>query len=58
MPEFGGMQSTPALSLLPGPLRPGAVTLDKGPIHWSNKTECKQMTYAKLNCLKYNFLII
>ena len=44
---FGGMESTPSLPLLPGPLWPGMVAPDKGPIYGLNRT--KQHTYAKLN---------
>ena len=55
--ELWGMRSTPSLPLLPSPLRPGAVALDKGPINGLNRTkpwffEFKLCIYAKLNCLK------
>ena len=46
------MQSTSLLPSLPGFLWLGAVALDKGPIHGSNRTKLR--TYAKLNCLKEN----
>ena len=45
-----GMQSTPSLPLLPGPLWSVVLTPDKSPIHESNRT--KLCDYAKLNCLK------
>ena len=32
------MQSTPSLPLLPGPLWPGVVAPDKGPIYGVNRT--------------------
>ena len=38
--ELWGMQSTPLLPLLPGPLWPGVVALDKGPIYGLNRTNC------------------
>ena len=57
MLELWGMQSTSLLLLLPGPLRPGMVApervLSMGQIElFDISTECKQMTYTKLNCLK------
>ena len=49
MMELWGMQSTPSLLLLPGPLWPGVVALDRvismGQIE---QTVCKQMTNIKL----------
>ena len=52
MLELWGMRSTPPLPLFPGPLWPGEVTLDKGPIYGLNKTKLvltiKLCTYAKL----------
>ena len=33
MPELWGMWTTPSLPLLPGPLWPGVVALDKGSIY-------------------------
>ena len=50
MLELRGMQSTPSLPSLPGPLWPEVVAPDKGPIYGSNRTEMR--TYAKLNYLK------
>ena len=58
-----GMWSTPSLPLLPGPLWPGVVALDKGPVYGFNRTKSwfldftvffafKLRIYAKLNCLK------
>ena len=41
-----GIQSTPWLSSLPGPLLPRVVAPDRV------LSECKQIPYAKLNCLK------
>ena len=38
MLELWGMRSTPLLPLLPGPLWPGVVALDKGPIYGLNRT--------------------
>ena len=62
MLELWGIQSTPSLALLPGPLWPRVVAPDKGPIYGLNRTKpCfldltvfafKLRTYAKLNCLK------
>ena len=49
MLELWGMQSTPSLPLLPGPLWSGMVSPDKGPVYGLNIT--KQHTYAKLNCV-------
>ena len=38
MLELWGMQSTPSLPSLPGPLWPGVVAPDKGPIYGLNRT--------------------
>ena len=38
MLELWGMWSTPSLSSLPGPLWPGVVAPDKGPINGLNRT--------------------
>ncbi len=38
MLELWGMRSTPLLPLLPGPLWPGEVAPDKGPINGLNRT--------------------
>ena len=38
--ELWGMQSTPSLLLLPGPLWTGVVAPDKGPIYGPNRTNC------------------
>ena len=40
MQELSGMQSTPSLPLLPGPLWPGVVAPDKGPTYGLNRTNC------------------
>ena len=57
MLELWGMLCTPSLPSLPGPLWPQIVAPDKllsmGQIElFDIQTECKQMIYAKLNCLK------
>ena len=39
MLELWGMRSTPLLPSLPGPLWPGVVAPDKGPIYGSNRTK-------------------
>ena len=62
MLELRGMRSTPLLPSLPGPLWPGVVAPDKGPIYGLNRTKLsflhntdfsfKQHIYAKLNCLE------
>ena len=39
MLELWGMRSTPSLLLLPGPLWPGGVAPDKGPIYGLNRTK-------------------
>ena len=39
MLEIWGMRSTPLLPLLSGPLRPGVVAPDKGPIYGLNRTK-------------------
>ena len=63
MLELWGMQSTPSLPLLPGPLWPGVVAPDKGPIYalnrtirWLELTDLWQLNcvfiYAELNNLK------
>ena len=65
MLELWGIWSTPSLLLLPGPLWPGVVAPDRGPIYGLNRTkpwfwqlncvlEFKLRAYAKLNCLKWN----
>ena len=57
MLQFWGMQRTPLLVLLPGPLWPGVIApervLSMGEVElFDFKTESRQMTFAKLNCLK------
>ena len=57
------VQSAPSLPSLPGPLWLAVVVPERvlfmGQIElFDIKTIFKQMTYAKLNCLKYNYLII
>ena len=37
--EIWGMRSTPSLPLLPGPLWPGVIAPDKGPIYGLNRTK-------------------
>ena len=39
MLELWGMRSTPSLPSLPGPLWPGVVAPDKGPIYGLNRTK-------------------
>ncbi len=49
MLEFWGMQNTPSLPLLPGPLWPGMVAPDRDlSIGQIKQTVCKQMTDVKL----------
>ena len=50
MLELRGMQCTPSLPLLPGPLRSGVVAPDKSLIYELNRTKLR--TYAKLNSSK------
>ena len=57
MLELWGMQSIPSLPSLPGPFKPGVVApnriLSMGQIElFDIQTECKQMSYVKINCLK------
>ena len=62
MLELWVMQSSPSLQSLPGPLWPGVVALDKGPIYGSNRTKpwfweftvyaFRLHIYVKQNCLK------
>ena len=40
MLELWGRRSTPLLPSLLGPLWPGVVAPDKGPIYWLNRTNC------------------
>ena len=48
--ELWGMRSTPSLPSFPGPLWPGVVAPDKGPIYGLNRSKLR--IYAKLNCLE------
>ena len=57
MLELWGMQSIPSFPSLPGPLWPRVVAPDHAPSIGQIElfdilTECKQITSAKLNCLK------
>ena len=53
MLKFWKMWSIPSLPSLPGPLWPGVVAPNKGPIYGSNWTVWHlNCIYAKLNCLK------
>ena len=57
MLKFWGMQSTSSLLSLSGPLWSSVVATDRvlslGQIElFDIQTECKQMTWAKLKCLK------
>ena len=61
--ELCGNRSILSLPSLPGPLGLGVeapyMVLSMGQIElFDISTECKQMTYPKLDCLKYNGLII
>ena len=61
MLELWGMWSTLSLPLLIGPLWPGIVTSERvrsmGQIElFDIQTVRKQITYAKLNCQKYNYV--
>ncbi len=47
--EALGMQSTPLLPSLPGPLWPGVLALDRVLSMGQIELKC---TYAKMNCLK------
>ena len=70
MLKLWGIRSTPSLPSLPGPLWPGVLAPDRvlsmGQIevfgiqivYFNVYTERKQITYAKLNWLEYNSLII
>ena len=74
MLELWGIRSTPSLPLLPGPLRPGVVVPDRVLSMGQIELKCvlmlnwitwnrtfwifKLCTYAKLNCLKWNFLTL
>ncbi len=53
MLEFWGMQSTPLLPSLPGPLWPGVVAPDKGPIYGLNRTKLSLAftVFMHLNCV-------
>ena len=54
MLELWGMQSTPSLPSLPGPLWPGVVAPDKGPIYGLNRTKPCFFHYTDflhLNCV-------
>ena len=62
MMELLGMRNTPSLPSLPGPLWPGVVAPDKGPIYWLNRTKLSFLEFtvfalklcicAKLDCLE------
>ena len=56
MLELWGVRSTPSLPLLPGPLWPGVVAPDKGPIYGLNRIKSilllKWIVWVKLNSLK------
>ena len=43
--ELWGMRSTPSLPSLPGPLWPGVVAPDKGPIYGLNRTTMLLLLY-------------
>ena len=54
MLELWGMQSTLSLPSLPGPLRPGVVAPDKGPMYELNRT----IYHASFTLLKLPALIL
>ena len=63
MLELWGKQITPSLPSLPGQIWPEVVAyyrvLSMGQIEFFViQTKCKQRTYAQMNCLKENCLII
>ena len=43
MLELSGIRSTPLLPSLPGPLCPGVVAPDKGPMYGLNRTNCNSV---------------
>ena len=53
MLELWGMWSTPSLPSLPGPLWPGVVAPDKGPIYGVNRTKwwLASTVFIHLNCV-------
>ena len=54
MLKLWGMQSTPSLPSLPGPLWPGVVAPDKGPIYELNRTKLRFLEFTvfwDLNCI-------
>ena len=58
MLELWGMQSTPPLPSLPGPLWRGVVAPDKGPIYGSNRTKLWNRTVLALKCvLMLNWIV-
>ena len=52
MLELWGMQSTPSLPSLPGPLWPGVVAPDKGPIYGLHKMDLALNNLQRLICHK------
>ena len=58
MLELWGMWSAPSLPLLPGVVTHDRI-LSMSQVELPDiYTECQLMTYAKLSCLKKNYLII
>ena len=53
MLELWGMWSTPSLPFPPGPLSPGVVAPDKGPIYGSNRTKpgFLEFSFWHLKCI-------
>ena len=51
MLELWGIWSTPLLQLLPGPLCPGVVVPDKGPIYGLNRLNRASFTILIFACL-------
>ncbi len=70
MLELWGMRSTPLSLLLPGPLWPGVVAPDKGPIYGLNRTKqwlvfavfihlnCVFMLSTQFNCQKHFYFML
>ena len=56
MLELWGMPSTPLLPSLPGPLWPGGVAPDKGPIYGLNRTK-RWLAFTIFIHLNYVFML-
>ena len=53
MLELWGVRSIPWLPSLLGPLWPGVIAPNKGPVYGSKENQC---TYTRLNCLNEDFI--